>query len=398
MRNKNKYFFSILCALFSFFIVAFNNFVLAENVHMNNLRLNADAEKVRIVADLGAEVDYKSFMLKDPQRVVINLSNATLGKDVKKEYEVNSPYVKKVRLGQFDKNTIRIVVETNIKEQGYDVFSLKSDANYRVVMDFGNVTFSNKNTLGNIEKINKVEKIDKKDKKIKETKEIKKIELNKNNQSPKPKTPIVLPKIELKPILGAEILKGKKITIDPGHGGSDSGAIGPNGIMEKDVAFKIAMNVAQRLKDAGARVFLTRKGDNDVAKNLPASDVEELQARVDVANESESDAFLSIHLDAFTSPKAQGTSGWHYVDGSDESKILADSIKKRVVENLKTVDRGTKSSNFYVVKHTTMPATLLEVAFLSNPEEEQMINSAEGINKASQGIFQGFIDFFNKTK
>ena len=75
---------------------------------------------------------------------------------------------------------------------------------------------------------------------------------------------------------------------------------------------------------------------------------------------------------------------------------MAAAIEAAVVSRLRTDDRGTKSCNFYVVKHTDMPATLVEVAFVSNPAEEKLMNSNAGIQKAAQGIADGIADFFGK--
>lgn len=371
------------------FLMSWGGVASASKAVVENLRIGINQDKVRIVADTSGEVDYRSFVLSSPQRVVIDLTDATMGKNLKKEYNVASSYVDKVRVGQFDKNTVRIVIETKIKNQGYDVFGLPgSNGSYRVAMDFGQVSYSNsgqsagKNTSTASSK--PAEKVQKP--------EVKPV------TPPKTTAPSVsVPAINFT-ITAADkaALSGKKITIDPGHGGSDSGAIGPSGVMEKNVALRVGISLANLLKESGARVFLTRRADNDVAPQ-PATDKEELQARVDVANNADTDIFVSIHLDSFTSPAAQGSSGWYYVNASNASKVLADSVKKHVVDQLGTVDRGTKSSNFYVIKYTSMPATLIELGFVSNPNEETLLNSDDGVKKAAVGIYQGLVDYFKSV-
>ena len=99
-------------------------------------------------------------------------------------------------------------------------------------------------------------------------------------------------------------------------------------------------------------------------------------------------------MDSFTNGAAKGTTGYYYSLGSKRSRDLADKIRSGVVDQLGTQSRGTQSSNFYVVKHTDMPATLVEVAFISNPSEERLMNSEAGIKKAAQGIADGIADFF----
>ena len=191
-------------------------------------------------------------------------------------------------------------------------------------------------------------------------------------------------------------LSGKKIVIDPGHGGNDAGAIGPTGVMEKTVTLKVALELRRLLEAEGAQVILTREGDTTVsAKGAKASDIEELGARCEVANRIGADIFISIHADSFTRPEARGTTGYYYSKStSGRGQKLADCIRRNLVEQLGTPSRGTQPCNFYVVKNTDMPATLIELGFISNKEEEQLLNSKEGVQKAAQGILDGIEDYF----
>ena len=191
-------------------------------------------------------------------------------------------------------------------------------------------------------------------------------------------------------------LKGKKIVIDPGHGGNDAGAIGPTGVMEKNVTLKVALELKRMLEAEGAEVILTRETDRTVSeKGAKASDIEELGARCDVANRNRSDIFISIHADSFTRPEARGTTGYYYSKStSGRGQKLADSIRRNLVEQLGTPSRGTQPCNFYVVKHTDMPATLIELGFISNKEEEKLLDSKEGVQRAAQGILDGIEDYF----
>ena len=191
-------------------------------------------------------------------------------------------------------------------------------------------------------------------------------------------------------------LKGKKIVIDPGHGGNDAGAIGPTGVMEKNVTLKVALELKRLLESEGAQVIMTRETDRTVSsKGAQASDIEELGARVDVANRIKSDIFISIHADSFTRPEARGTTGYYYGKStSGRGQKLADCIRRNLVEQLGTPSRGTQPCNFFVVKHTDMPATLIELGFISNKDEEKLLDSKEGVRKAAQGILDGIEDYF----
>lgn len=374
--KKSLYIFSLICCLMLFFV---QNIALAasDTATIDNIRISNNKDKVRIVVDADKEVDYQVFALESPNRVVIDLSDAVLDKSVAKEINVDSDFVSKVRIAQFKDNVVRVVVESDMKKGNYDIFGIGGgNSHYRVAMDFGNLS-GNSNTSNTDD--NKNNKDDKDDNKAQNNNTDYKIDKDFNIDS------------SVK-----SILKGKKITIDPGHGGSDSGAIGPTGLYEKTATLHIGLNLAEMLKESGAKVYITRKTDKDVAPQ-PATDVEELQSRVDVANNSDSDIFVSIHLDSFTAPSAKGTTGYYYVNGSSASERLATYIKEGVIEQIGTVDRGTKTSNFYVVKHTAMPATLLEVAFVSNPDEEAILASDEGAKKAAVGIFNGIVRFFSES-
>lgn len=191
-------------------------------------------------------------------------------------------------------------------------------------------------------------------------------------------------------------LSGKVIVIDPGHGGNDAGAIGPTGVMEKSVTLKVALELRKLLEAEGATVIMTRETDSTVSyKGAAASDIEELGARCEVANRIGADIFISIHADSFTRPEARGTTGYYYSKSTTgRGQKLADCIRRNLVEQLGTPSRGTQPCNFYVVRHTDMPATLIELGFISNKDEEKLLDSKEGVQKAAQGILDGIEDYF----
>lgn len=184
-------------------------------------------------------------------------------------------------------------------------------------------------------------------------------------------------------------LKGKVIVVDPGHGGSDTGAIGPNNILEKNVTLAIATDLRKLLTDGGAKVIMTRSSDRDVT-NGEASDIEELQARVDIANQANADLFISIHADA-CDEMGSGTTTYFY-SGSDNT--LAHLVQDSMVSQLKLYDRGSQPNDFYVLKNTNMPAILTEAAFISNPKEEKLLVNPNFDKKVASGIFNGIKKYF----
>lgn len=188
-------------------------------------------------------------------------------------------------------------------------------------------------------------------------------------------------------------VKNKIITIDPGHGGSDSGAVGHNGYTEKEGAFAISQKVASILNQSGAKVVMTRDSDVDVY-GPNASARNELQARVDVGNNANSDIFVSIHCNAFVNPAANGTQTFYY-SSSYQGQRLAQSIQEKMIEANGLRDRGISTCNFYVVKHSYMPAVLIETAFITNYDEEALLSDDEWQTTMAKAIAEGINEYFS---
>ena len=160
------------------------------------------------------------------------------------------------------------------------------------------------------------------------------------------------------------------IVIDPGHGGSDSGAVGPNGVTEKSVTLAVAKKVQHLLEKSNLDVVMTRTTDIDVAW-AEASNGQELQARV---NKTPPDAmvFVSIHCNAFSNPATSGMETYYY-HGSAEGRKLATLLNEELENFGGRTNRGVKGANFYVLKHSSVPASLIELAFVTNPQEEMLL-------------------------
>lgn len=340
---------------------------------ITGIRVSTDADKTRIVVDGTKETEYKVSVISNPQRIIIDIQNAWVSPNVKKATNIDSRFAKAVRIAQHDSSTVRVVVESSMGKNNYKVFALKGGTTaYRVVMDLGKVggdTSGSNNT-------NKAEKV----------------ETPPSGTTPSVTTPSGT---TTEPVFTPG-LKGKIIALDAGHGGSDTGAIGPTGVTEKGVTLRVAKALQKLLQAEGATVLMTRTTDTEVSpKKANASDVEELQARCDVGNDGNADIFISMHMDSFTNSTPSGTTGYYYTKGSKASQRLAQYVSEGVVTALGTGNRGTKSCNFYVVKHTDMPATLVEMAFISNDKEEKLMNSEAGINRAAEGILNGLRRFFS---
>ena len=163
-------------------------------------------------------------------------------------------------------------------------------------------------------------------------------------------------------VLGQEVAQRKIIVLDPGHGGVDSGAVGVNGIREKDIVLKIAeeaVRLNRELYNDTLEVYLTRYSDTLISLGHRTKFAKLLQAGV----------FISIHCNQASRREAQGTEV--YFDGTDsESNTLAGSFALGLNDRLGFKNRGVKYGNFQVLRETTdIPSVLLELGFLSNSEE-----------------------------
>lgn len=401
---------------------------------ITGVRVSSSQDKTRIVVDAKAPVTYRTMVLKNPGRVVVDIKGAWLSPQVKRELSVSSSFVSRARVAQFDPRTVRVVVETTVGKDNYKIFPLTGGpVPGRVVLDFGRVGPDSAGATIALPDVKAPSKPA-----APQTKPTKPQTPQTKPQAPQTKPvetkpaetkPVETKPVETKPeeqqtpqdaeqaaqetaadtpgeqpatesstdagIAAITGLAGHSITIDAGHGGNDSGAIGPTGVTEKSVTLRVALALQKILTSEGATVYMTRTTDTEVSpKGAAASDIEELQARCDVANRHNSDIFISIHMDSFTNGAAKGTTGYYYALGSKKSRDLADKVRAGVIDQIGTPSRGTQSCNFYVVKHTDMPATLVEVAFISNPTEEKLMNSEDGVQKAAQGIADGIADFF----
>lgn len=179
----------------------------------------------------------------------------------------------------------------------------------------------------------------------------------------------------------------KKVVLDPGHGGPDPGAIGPTGVQEKVVSLAIARKVSEILAPV-AQVKLTRERDEALGFNTTA----DLEARARIANEFGADCFISIHCNAAKDPKAQGTETYHF-PGSGLGRKLAQAIQARLVSELQRPDRGVKEARYLVLRETRIPACLVELAFISNPTEEALLENPDFQAWTALAIAQGVADF-----
>ena len=178
----------------------------------------------------------------------------------------------------------------------------------------------------------------------------------------------------------------RTIVIDAGHGGYDSGAVGPTGIKEKDVTLKVALKVGKILENNGIRVIYTRTSDN---VSWPSNESQDLAARVAIANNNNTDLFVSIHANSFNG-SAHGTETYYY-DGSAKGKEAATAVQKELINSIGLYDRGVKTAGYYVLRNTISPSILVELGFIDNRNEEVLLNSDWFQQKCAEAIAKGII-------
>ncbi len=175
--------------------------------------------------------------------------------------------------------------------------------------------------------------------------------------------------------------------LDFGHGGKDSGAIGPTNLKESDIALKIGMMIKETLENAFEKVITTRENDKYYS----------LSHRTTKANNENCDYFISIHLNASTNPSSKGCEIWLY-DENSKLKVLSNTLLNNLSTKINTPNRGVKySKKLSVLKNTKMPALLIEIDFISNKEVENYLKDNKNLKNISDTISSTLLSFVNKS-
>lgn len=169
----------------------------------------------------------------------------------------------------------------------------------------------------------------------------------------------------------------KKVIIDPGHGGSDPGAIGPSAYQEKAFTLSTSMKLKNQLDAKGYATQLTRSTDIYLS----------LQERVDISNKSGADLFVSIHANSFNE-SSKGVETFSY-QATGMAADVAKLVQARLVANTGLTNRGPKQEAYYVLKYNNVPAILVEAAFISNPTEEALLKTSAFQDKVAKSIVEG---------
>lgn len=194
------------------------------------------------------------------------------------------------------------------------------------------------------------------------------------------------------------------VIIDAGHGGEDGGAIGTNGVCEKDLNLSVALELEQMLSSAGIRTRLTR--DTDTLLYDRASDyhghkkAQDAAARVAIAREYEDAVFISIHMNSFSQSKYKGLQVY-YSENSPRSAALAEYVQSAVAKSLQPQNtRKIKPSagSIFVLDNVGHPAILIECGFLTNPEECELLCTQEYRSRLCATLYFAVIEYLENTE
>ena len=346
----------------------------------------------RVVIDLDKKTTFDYRLLKEdpsidkPRRFYVDIKNATMGRTLERAIDVNDGLLSRVRNGQYKSDTVRVVLD--IKSiADYKIFMLPNP--YRIVIDI----------YGTGSKYVKAKSVTKPTKTSQDTKKA----------------------------IKKTATKVRTIVIDAGHGGKDPGAVGKRKLREKDVTLKIAKFLKKDLsRRTKSKVILTRTKDVYVP----------LDERTAIANSKDADIFVSIHINASKRRAANGVETYYLGASGDEasrrvaerenastseemndilqyilkdlqqtgnkneSVRLASVIQERLAGDLKKKYKNVKSNGikgalFYVLVNCNMPSVLVEVSFISNPEEEKRLKTDKYLKDVSKSISDAIVDYIN---
>jgi N-acetylmuramoyl-L-alanine amidase len=197
----------------------------------------------------------------------------------------------------------------------------------------------------------------------------------------------ITPTLSTRPLLSEPISHNKPLVIiDPGHGGQDPGTIGIDNLTEKHIVLPISLEVAEILREQGIEVKLTRDSDYFIS----------LQGRTDYANKIKADLFVSIHANAInlSRPDINGLETYYYQSG----RRLAEVIHWSILNSVNIRDRGIRRARFYVLRHSAMPAVLVEVGFVTGAEDAPRLRNSSHRSQMAEAIARGIIQYLKQNR
>ena len=197
-------------------------------------------------------------------------------------------------------------------------------------------------------------------------------------------------------IVNGYTLLGKIIYLDPGHGGRDSGAVYKN-IYEKDINLIMSKKIEKYLVSKGATVYLTRETDIDLSSTKKNKKRSDLTNRAKLINDSNANMYVSIHLNYIISSKWQGLQIF-YNNKNDENKNIATNLTTYLKENTSNIREPKQDNSYYMYKQITVPGVLIELGFLSNPNDRYRLTKEEYQDKLALYISNSIEKYFLNIK
>ena len=186
------------------------------------------------------------------------------------------------------------------------------------------------------------------------------------------------------------------VVIDPGHGGYDPG-VHRDGVTEKDIVLDISRNLKLFLRRQGAEVIMTREVDKDLLEVGPKKR-KDLEGRMKVIEKADADLLVSVHTNAMESPVWSGAQTFFSSHDDQASRQLALCVQEELVKNLGNTKREAKPGYYYILEQSPIPATIVEVGFISNPEEAEQLKNPDYQKKVALSIYKGIYRYFMQNK
>lgn len=184
------------------------------------------------------------------------------------------------------------------------------------------------------------------------------------------------------------------IVVDAGHGGRDDGCSGKNGTKESEINLKIAKVLKNNLETLGIRVVMTRSDGNGLyssnATNFKQSDMDK---RMEIIRSAKPDMVISIHQNSYTDESLRGAQAF-YQENDETSKGFAESIQSQLINILNTPRLESNKGDYYILKESELPAVIVECGYLTNAEEEKLLNTEDYQNKVAYAIMCGVVKYF----
>jgi N-acetylmuramoyl-L-alanine amidase len=362
---------------------------------VKEVRFRSESAITRVVIETNGALRYEVGRLPNPERLYVDLLQARLASHwQKKKLSVDDARLAAIRVAQHRRGVVRVVLDIK-RIKTYKVFSLKTP--YRIVIDLQGTPLTKRPSP--------------------------------QVQAPTPRPP-QQPTPPRKPTPPERYASQPTIVIDPGHGGKDPGALGPKGLLEKNVALQVAKALRLLIHKHLPRyqVIMTRETDVFVP----------LTERTKLANDNKAEVFVSIHTNASKRRSVRGIETWyfsfeakteraqdiaarennmslnqfselerilrdlHETDRINQSALLAGATQKALLNTLSEhdhtlPDRGVDGAPFIVLLRTEMPSILVEVGFLTNTTEAARLRRQSYQNALAQGIFEGLNTFLSKS-